>query len=119
MAEKLEMRELRGDDIFTLLEIFGKLGIQDDVVEMFNGVETSDMAVITARGKKLMGSLLSKLLKNVSVVKVELNSFLGELTGLTAEEVGALSLPKYFGLLKAFVAKPELKDFFSSLSSPE
>lgn len=119
MTEKLKLRELRGDDVFTLLEIFGKLNIQDDIVEMFNGVETTDMTVIQERGKKLMTSLVSKLLKNISVVKTELNGFLGELTGLSAQEIGELGLATYFGLIKEFVAKPELKDFFSSLSSPE
>lgn len=122
MTKKLEMRELRGDDVFTLLAIFGKLDIEDEIVEMFNGVDTSDITnkeVITARGKKLMTSLVSKLLKNVTVVKTELNSFLGELTDTSAEEVGALNIASYFALIKDFAQKPELKDFFSSLSSQE
>ena len=122
MTKKLEMRELRGDDVFTLLEIFGKLDIQDEIVEAFNGVDTSevtDKKVIAERGKALMTNLVSKLLKNVTVIKTELNSFLGELTGTSAEEVGALGIASYFGLIKDFAQKPELKDFFSSLSSQE
>ncbi|WP_270319371.1 hypothetical protein [Lactococcus petauri] len=117
MTEKLEMRELCGDDLFTLLDIFAKLEIQDDIVEMFKGVDTDDMSVIEARGMALMTTLISKLLKNVSVVKVELNSFLGELTGKTAEEIGHLGLATYAKLVKDFATKPELKDFFQSLSS--
>ena len=122
MTKKLEMRELRGDDVFTLLEIFGKLDIQDEIVEAFNGVDTSevtDKKVIAERGKALMTNLVSKLLKNVTVIKTELNSFLGELTGTSAEEVGALGIASYFGLIKDFAKKPELKEFFSSLSSQE
>lgn len=117
MTEKLEMRELRGDDLFTLLEIFAKLEIQDDIVEMFKGVDTDDMSIIEARGMALMTTLISKLLKNISVVKVELNAFLGELTGKTAEEIGQLGLATYAKLVKDFATKPELKDFFQSLSS--
>lgn len=117
MTEQLKMRELRGDDLFTLLEIFAKLEIQDDIVEMFKGVDTEDMGVIEARGMALMTTLVSKLLKNISVVKVELNSFLGELTEKTAEEIGNLGLVSYGKLVKDFATKPELKDFFRSLSS--
>ncbi|MDC0826990.1 MAG: hypothetical protein ACLSXK_09355 [Lactococcus petauri] len=119
MKEKLEMRELRGDDLFTLLGIFAKLEIQDDIVEMFKGVDTNDLnsEAIEARGMSLMSTLISKLLKNISVVKVELNGFLGELTGKTAEEIGQLGLATYAKLVKDFATKPELKDFFQSLSS--
>ena len=31
----LEMRELRGDDLFSLLSIVGKLDIKDEFVKMF------------------------------------------------------------------------------------
>ncbi|MCJ7839982.1 hypothetical protein MUB24_03445 [Lederbergia sp. NSJ-179] len=31
----LEMRELKGDDIFTLLGIVGKLGIKDEFIQLF------------------------------------------------------------------------------------
>lgn len=117
MTKILELRELRGDDLFTLLEIFGKLEIQDDIVEMFNGVDTTDLSVIEARGKALMVSLISKLLKNVKLVKTELNTFLAELAGTTPEGIGQLSLVTYGKLVKDFVTKPELKDFFQSLSS--
>lgn len=43
MTEQLKLRELQGDDLFTLLGIFAKLEIQDDIVEIFNGVDTSDL----------------------------------------------------------------------------
>ena len=117
MTEQLKLRELQGDDLFTLLGIFAKLEIQDDIVEIFNGVDTSDLSVIEARGRSLMSSLISKLLKNITTVKVELNNFLGELTGTTGEEIGQLNLVTYGKLVKDFIGKPELKDFFQSLSS--
>ena len=34
MAEKLEMRELNGGDIFTMLSIIGKLDIKEEVVSL-------------------------------------------------------------------------------------
>lgn len=39
----LEMRELKGDDLFTLLGIVGKLGIKDEFIQLFeqNVEETS------------------------------------------------------------------------------
>lgn len=52
----LEMRELKGDDLFTLLGIIGKLGIKDEFIQLFeqNIEETSadKIAVIPQDHKK-------------------------------------------------------------------
>lgn len=141
----LEMRELRGDDMFSLLAIVGKLDIKDDFVEIFEkNVEESSKVVpmdhqekkltkkqqeaadkaakeaekaIQRRGMQVMAGLLQKVMVNIKSIKPEINELLAELTGLTVAEIKGLGLKDYTGLVVGFFQKPELKDFFSSIAS--
>lgn len=114
----LKMRELRGDDLFTLLSLFEKLDVVDDIVEIFSGTDTQEMTpeLITARGKKIIGSLLQKLLENLPKVKTEINQLLADLTGKSIEEISALPFGQYIQLIKDFIKKAEFTDFLSSIA---
>ena len=48
----LEMRELKGDDLFTLLSIVGKLDIKDEFIKMFENNSNADKVVPMDRQKK-------------------------------------------------------------------
>lgn len=141
----IEMRELRGDDMFSLLAIVGKLDIKDDFVEIFEkNVEESSKVVpmdhqekkltkkqqeaadkaakeaekaIQRRGMQVMAGLLQKVMVNIKSIKPEINELLAELTDLTVAEIKELGLKEYTGLVVGFFQKPELKDFFSSIAS--
>ena len=141
----LEMRELKGDDLFTLLSIVGKLDIKDEFVRIFeNNTEATqkvvpidhltkkptkaqldkaeaDKAKVAAeaekRGMEAMAGVMQKVLLNIAKVKVDINNLLAELTGEDVQVIKALGLKEYTGLVIAFFKKPELADFFSSIAS--
>ncbi len=133
----LEMRELKGDDLFTLLSIVGKLDIKDEFMKMFEDnsnagkVEPMDKqkkeptkaekakqeAEAEKRGMEVMANLLQKVLMNLSTVKKDINSLLADLTGQTVKDIQNLGLKEYTALVIAFFKKPELADFFSSIAS--
>lgn len=141
----LEMRELKGDDLFTLLSIVGKLDIKDEFIRIFeNNTEATQKvvpldhltkkptkaqlekveeekaraaAVAEKRGMEAMAGMLQKVLLNISKIKNEINSLLSELTGEDLQTIKNLNLKEYTGLLMAFFKKPELADFFSSIAS--
>ena len=138
MTETLKMRELTGGDIFTVLSIIGKLNIKDDVVELIEGQyqksdgpelldhkkkkltkaeEAERNAAIQKRGMKLVTNIGFTLLRHVGDAKDDINSFLADLTGTTAKDINNLSMTDYTKLLFEFGKKPELKDFFQSISS--
>ncbi len=48
----LEMRELKGDDLFTLLSIVGKLDIKDEFIKMFENNSNADKVVPMDHKKK-------------------------------------------------------------------
>lgn len=132
-----DMRELKGDDLFTLLSLVGKLDIKDEFVTIFeknndaSKLEVADNkkkaptkaelakkeAEAEKRGMEVMATLLQKVLLNLTKVKADINALLAELTGVTVKEIEELGLKEYTGLVIQFFKKPELKDFFSSIGS--
>lgn len=130
----LEMRELRGDDLFTVLSIVGKLDIKDELVNIFNKdtniVQLSDHKdkkptkaekeiqekAIEKHGMVLMAGILQKVMVNLNKIKPEVNAFLAELCGVPVTKIQVLGLVEYMGLIKQFTQKTELKDFLSSIT---
>lgn len=136
----LEMRELQGDDLFSLLAIVGKLDIKDDFIALFEGnvdsekvvtmdhknkkpskAQIADMAKkekeAEKRGMEAMAGLMQKVLMNSGKLKTDINVLLADLTDKKPEEIQKLNLKDYTGLIIAFFKKPELADFFSSIAS--
>lgn len=133
----LEMRELKGDDLFTLLSIVGKLDIKDEFMKMFENNSNAHKVVpmdkqkkeptkaekakqeaeAEKRGMEVMANLLQKVLMNLGTVKKDINSLLADLTGQTVKDIQNLGLKEYTALIIAFFKKPELADFFSSIAS--
>ncbi|KRM79472.1 hypothetical protein FC84_GL001652 [Lapidilactobacillus dextrinicus DSM 20335] len=136
----IEMRELRGDDLFSLLAIVGKLDIKDEFVKMFErNVEATNVVPmdhqskkptkveqakidlsekeVEKRGMEMAASMLQKVLVNLKAIKYEVNELLADLTGLTLADIQSLGLKDYTTLLISFFKKPELKDFFESIAS--
>ncbi|KAF3306034.1 hypothetical protein FPV25_03190 [Carnobacterium sp. PL17GRE32] len=133
----LEMRELKGDDLFTLLSIVGKLDIKDEFIKMFENNSNTDKVVpmdkqkkeptkaekakqeaeAEKRGMEVMANLLQKVLVNIGTIKKDINSLLADLTGQTVKDIQNLGLKEYTALVITFFKKPELADFFSSIAS--
>ncbi|MFA6719480.1 MAG: hypothetical protein WCS15_10405 [Prevotella sp.] len=127
---KLEMRELRGDDLFTVLGILGKLDVKDEIVNMFNGGDgkvtkledhkkkQDEVAnMVEQRGMAIMAGIMQKALLNIGKVKTDVNGLLADLCGVKVKDIQDLSLVEYTALLIKLFKKPELKGFFGSISS--
>lgn len=139
MAEKLEMRELNGGDIFTMLSIIGKLDIKEEVVSLIERqYGTNDNVVKLAdhkqkkptkkeqeaaslayqkRGMVLVTDIGFAILRHVNDAKADVNKFLADLTGTSQKQIESLSMLDYSKLLIDFGKKAELKDFFQSIAS--
>ena len=143
----LEMRELKGDDLFTLLSIVGKMDIKDEFMTLFqNNVESGSVANVVPldhkkkqptkaelakqeadkakqeaeaerRGMEAMAGMLQKVLLNAGKLKNDINTLLSDMTGEPLNTIQNLSLKDYTALILAFFRKPELSDFFSSIAS--
>ena len=139
MSEKLEMRELNGGDIFTMLSIIGKLDIKEEVVSLIERQQSTEKNVIVLadykkkkltkkeqevtetayqkRGMVLVTDIGFAILRHVNDAKADINKFLADLTGTSQKEIESLSMLEYSKLLIDFGKKAELKDFFQSIAS--
>lgn len=141
----LEMRELKGDDLFALLAIVGKLEVKDEFIEMFEkNIAASDKIVpfdhkdkkptkaeqarmdrakaqaerdAQTRGMEMAATLLQKTMLQMKHIKQDINELLADLTNTDVETISNLGLKAYTSLLIDFFKKPELADFFSSIAS--
>lgn len=132
----MELRELRGDDMFSMLSIIGKLNIKDDLVELFEKQQDKDSKMLghlskkptkaekekqekmlEKRGMQMIAGLIQTILANINKAKLDINTFLADLTNTSIQEIQGLSFVDYTQLLVKFFKKPELKDFLTSISS--
>ncbi|WPC08606.1 hypothetical protein [Globicatella sp. PHS-GS-PNBC-21-1553] len=119
----LQMRKLKGTDIFTVLRLLSKLGVKDLVFDMFGNTDLAKVKDATdvklladGKGANLMAVLVETLTDKLPTIETELNQFLGELTGNDAKDIAELEFGEYMQLIMDFFKKEELKDFFQQLS---
>ena len=132
----MELRELRGDDMFSMLSIIGKLDIKDDLVELFEKQQDKDSQLLghlskkptkaekekqdkmlEKRGMQMIAGLIQTILANINKAKLDINTFLADLTNTSIQEIQGLNFVDYTQLIVKFFKKPELKDFLTSISS--
>ena len=110
-----ELRKLCADDIFPMVNIISKIGIDnmadcfdakemadimnsvDSTLDEADGKESSDnnaMADVLTKqiGIKVIMKMVGLLLKNLGKIKRELYQFLAGLSGMTEKEIAALPL---------------------------
>jgi hypothetical protein len=130
MSEVLKIRELRGDDLFPLLAIIGKLDIKDEVLAIISRNIDSDVVdtkkttkatqeartlAAQKRGAESTASLILKALQGIGSVRNDINSFLADLTETDVATIKQLKLKEYVALITQLFTHPDIKDFFSSL----
>lgn len=134
-----ELRKLCADDIFPMVNIISKIGIENmadcfDAKEMADimnsvgstldeadGKESSDnnaMADVLTKqiGIKVIMKLVGLLLKNLGKIKRELYQFLAGLSGMTEKEIAALPLGTFTQMIVDVFKKEEFSDFFQVVS---
>lgn len=119
----LQMRKLKGTDIFKVLRLLSKLGVKDLVLDMFGNTDLAKVKDATdvklladGKGANLMAVIFETLTEKLPLIEDDLNQFLGDLTGNDAKEIADLEFGEYMQLIMDFFKKEELKDFFQQLS---
>lgn len=134
-----KLRALCADDIFPMVNIISKIGIDNmadcfdpkEMADMMNSVdstldetdgkESSDnnaMADIVTKqiGIKVIMKLVGLLLKNLGKIKRELYQFLAGLSGMSEKEIATLPLGTFTQMIVDVFKKEEFSDFFQVVS---
>lgn len=119
-----ELRTLKADDLFVMLKIINKIGLQE-VRECFNSVEVKqaisnsadgkDAAFVSAVGMRIMFDVASLIVEKLPDCKTDLYAFLASLSGMKEKDIAELSMVDFYDMVLAVFKKEEFKDFFQRL----
>ena len=117
--EALTMRRLRADDLFTMMHILSKIGVNDlrsvmptktAVQRVREGNESAESLGVTVA---LM--LADKLLARLPDCKAEIYTLLADLSGKTPAEIAALDMGVFAEAVFTLMVSEDFRDFFTRL----
>lgn len=122
---KLELRALKGDDIFVVFELVDKLELIDPLSELMKGNMRKEIIAVaegeaeeqtdSSIGLEVVIKLAKVAMRNIPKAKVEINNLLGDLTGTDAQTVANLPVKDYFELVKDFFMHNDLQELLESV----
>lgn len=127
-TKKYEFKKLGADDIFTMVNIISKIGInkfaqclQNDEVQSLvsnlkgkKKVEKDDISIIAGAGVFL--TVAQVILEGMPKCKDDIYTLLSNTSNLSLEEVKALDGVTFFEMIIDFVKKEEFMDFIKAAS---
>lgn len=117
--EALTMRRLCADDLFTMMRILSKIGVNDlrsvmptktTIQRVREGSESAESLGVTVA---LM--IADKLLARLPDCKAEIYTLLADLSGKTPAEIAALDMGVFAEAVFTLMASEDFRDFFTRL----
>nr|DAQ32692.1 MAG TPA: hypothetical protein [Caudoviricetes sp.] len=117
--EALTLRRLRADDLFTMMRILSKIGVEDlraalpgktTIQRVREGNESAETVGVTVA---LM--IADKLLARLPDCKAEIYTLLADLSGKTPAEIAALDMGVFAEAVFTLMASEDFRDFFTRL----
>lgn len=109
------LRELEDEDLYTVLEIVGKV-LPDDAKEAFSQAVSNGKVSLEEVGGKVAFDLIKYILKNFKSVKNEVYAFLSDLSGLSAEEIRKMPFGTTPAMLKEVFLNKNNSSFLTGFS---
>lgn len=125
MENKLyTLRDVNADDLFLVLKIINKIGVKE-VKNCFSTMEMKDNLqkiasaagdenneFVTAVGISVMTNVASLVVERLPECKDEIYQFCSSLSGMKVEEVAAMPMGEFFGMIMDVFKRPGFHDFF-------
>lgn len=134
MERNYELRTLCADDIFPMVNIISKIGVEN-MADCFDAKEMSDVMralnnasdesednsatseLVTQQiGIKVIMKLVGLVLGNLGKIKKDLYQFLSGISGMGAKEIAALPMGAFTQMIVDVFKKEEFSDFFQVVS---
>lgn len=104
------IRDLKTSDIFKMSKILKKMGLKKEI-------DVNDEKTKKEKTQKQVGAeLVVSIFENLHLAETEVNEFLAELTGYSAEEFSELSIVKTIEIIKEFKSISGLASFLDTAS---
>ena len=124
MDKAYTLRDMNADDLFVVLKIINKIGVKE-VKNCFSAVEMKEnlQAVASAGGDEnneyvaavglnVMMSIAGLVVERLPECKTEIYQFLSSLSGMKVDEVAAMPMADFFGMVMDVFKHPSFNDFF-------
>lgn len=129
MEKTYTLRELQADDLFAVLNIINKIGI-NEVKALFASAEMkklianlmkdnkkgSNNDAIVAVGMQTMLDIACLVCTHLPECKSEIYEWLASLAGVTVEELAKVKMNVFISMIRDVFQKDEFKDFFQQLA---
>ncbi len=121
------LRSLQGADIFPMSAIIKKIGVKEfknafqdeeikDLVKSINSGEISKDAAANQAGMAVILNIVDVVLGNLPRAEKDIYKFLSSLSGMKPDEVAALPMATFTGMVIDVIQKDEFKDFIKVVS---
>lgn len=121
------LRSLQGADIFPMSAIIKKIGVKEfknafqdeeikDLVKSINSGEISKDAAANQAGMAVILNIVDVVLGNLPRAEKDIYKFLASLSGMKPDEVAALPMATFTGMVIDVIQKDEFKDFIKAVS---
>jgi hypothetical protein len=121
------LRSLQGADIFPMSAIIKKIGVKEfknafqdeeikDLVKSINSGEISKDAAANQAGMAVILNIVDVVLGNLPRAEKNIYKFLASLSGMKPDEVAALPMATFTGMVIDVIQKDEFKDFIKVVS---
>lgn len=121
------LRSLQGADIFPMSTIIKKIGVKEfknafqdeeikDLVKSINSGEISKDAAANQAGMAVILNIADVVLGNLPRAEKDIYKFLASLSGMKPDEVAALPMATFTGMVIDVIQKDEFKDFIKVVS---
>ena len=121
------LRSLQGADIFPMSAIIKKIGVKEfknafqdeeikDLVKSINSGEISKDAAANQAGMAVILNIVDVALGNLPSAEKDIYKFLASLSGMKPDEVAALPMATFTGMVIDVIQKDEFKDFIKVVS---
>lgn len=121
------LRSLQGADIFPMSAIIKKIGVkefknafQDEeikgLVQSINNGDMSKDAAAKQAGMTVILNIVDVVLGNLPRAEKDIYKFLASLSGMKPDEVAALPMATFTGMVIDVIQKDEFKDFIKVVS---
>lgn len=117
--EALTLRRLRADDLFTMMRILSKIGVEDlraalpgktTIQRVREGNENAETVGVT-----VALTIADKLLSRLPDCKNEIYTLLADVSGKTPAEIAALDMGVFAEAVFDLMASEDFRDFFTRL----
>lgn len=117
--EALTLRRLRADDLFTMMRILSKIGVEDlraalpgktTIQRVREGNESAETVGVT-----VALTIADKLLSRLPDCKNKIYTLLADVSGKTPAEIAALDMGVFAEAVFDLMASEDFRDFFTRL----